>query len=131
MQRFSDLRKTGRAEVGGSGAWHGWYEAVDLSLDDGGVEDGVNDYEVSPAFSLHLGQFFSSRYGTTVPYAGFWFCAWSGPLTHYSCARSPPNTRLRAVSHPPRSVLPLPCDSSSMLHSSTPHLVSLVDSDAL
>ena len=60
-------RKTGRAEVSGSSAWHGWYDVVDFGLDDGGVKDGVDDYELSPGLSLHLGQFFFTiRYDSTI-----------------------------------------------------------------
>ena len=56
--------------MGGSSALHGWYDVVDFGLDNGGVENGVNDYELSLGLSLHLGQFFS-RYDTIVPYVGF------------------------------------------------------------
>ena len=51
--------------MGGSSALHEWYDVVDFGLDNGGVENDVNDYELSLGLSLHLGQCFS-RYDSTI-----------------------------------------------------------------
>ncbi|KAH9176540.1 hypothetical protein EDB89DRAFT_1902867 [Lactarius sanguifluus] len=46
VRRFFGLRKARLEDLGGAGAWHRWSEELEFDMDDGGVEDGSDGYEV-------------------------------------------------------------------------------------
>ena len=46
-RRFFELRKARLEDLGGAGAWNRWSEELEFDIDDGGVEDDGDGYEVS------------------------------------------------------------------------------------
>ncbi len=41
------MRKARLEDLGGAGAWNRWSEELEFDIDDGGVEDDGDGYEVS------------------------------------------------------------------------------------
>ncbi|KAH9164216.1 hypothetical protein EDB89DRAFT_1859404, partial [Lactarius sanguifluus] len=46
VRQFFGLRKARLEDLGSAGAWHGWNEELEFDMDDSGVEDGSDGYEV-------------------------------------------------------------------------------------